>query len=608
MKIKAYESFRWVPESAKTLPSASPREIKVKMVIAKAGQISGNGRKYVREELRKAARTLTGKPINVNHDDKRIIGNIDVAEYDDQDDQLEAIGTITSQMYADRVRANDPSWKGWSLQADYFFNKCAHCDQRFEDMEPYKNHLAKEHGLKNTFIVEPLGIHLNGVAYVESPEVPGLTGTTKQLMETVQKGLSQLWETIINDYEKFEEENNKMNKIVSSVKKEEATAVGLAPKLAEAKIKIREEDTSLKHDCPTGEEWDPVEGKCVLIEAPVKEIREPPKPAQPIPTLTVPASQTIILRESKGIEKLSLAEPCSPELKACVNALIIDGKEESSAWAICKSKVGETSKVKLTELKTRSFEDWRSEGLSEESSALRVKEVRIMSENNRKLEEAINGIMDFLQVLKYNETKVKESFNKIIDEVQKPIQTKDYDLVIAEVTAGLNKITEHVNALPKDDVSWKETVANLPKDDDSWKTRVEVLEKREIPQDDKSWEQKCATKEDLLIMQETQKEIAAIKESSLKDHEKLETLLTGLDKFAQQFKVLETENASLKQKVEEKTEKTVKETLELKEVVENLKTTTENLTDKLKGQFKGAHQKPEVSSTPIQSDPAKGGK
>jgi chromosome segregation ATPase len=40
--------------------------------------------------------------------------------------------------------------------------------------------------------------------------------------------------------------------------------------------------------------------------------------------------------------KLQLGEPCSPELKACVDDLIAKGENESSAWAICKSKLEET--------------------------------------------------------------------------------------------------------------------------------------------------------------------------------------------------------------------------------------------------------------------------
>ena len=34
--------------------------------------------------------------------------------------------------------------------------------------------------------------------------------------------------------------------------------------------------------------------------------------------------------------------PCSPELKSCVDALIADGHDEGSAWAICRSKLGES--------------------------------------------------------------------------------------------------------------------------------------------------------------------------------------------------------------------------------------------------------------------------
>jgi hypothetical protein len=40
---------------------------------------------------------------------------------------------------------------------------------------------------------------------------------------------------------------------------------------------------------------------------------------------------------------LKIAEPCSPELRACVDDLISQGKDEASAWAICKSQLGESA-------------------------------------------------------------------------------------------------------------------------------------------------------------------------------------------------------------------------------------------------------------------------
>jgi hypothetical protein len=48
----------------------------------------------------------------------------------------------------------------------------------------------------------------------------------------------------------------------------------------------------------------------------------------------------------KGVEtnmekEKQLGEPCSPELRKCVDDLIAQGKPEESAWAICKSQLGE---------------------------------------------------------------------------------------------------------------------------------------------------------------------------------------------------------------------------------------------------------------------------
>ena len=38
----------------------------------------------------------------------------------------------------------------------------------------------------------------------------------------------------------------------------------------------------------------------------------------------------------------TVQEPCSPKLRACVDDLIAQGKPESSAWAICRSQIGES--------------------------------------------------------------------------------------------------------------------------------------------------------------------------------------------------------------------------------------------------------------------------
>jgi hypothetical protein len=43
-----------------------------------------------------------------------------------------------------------------------------------------------------------------------------------------------------------------------------------------------------------------------------------------------------------------VCEPCSPELRACVDALIAKGRPEDSAWAICKAQLGENLKEEDT--------------------------------------------------------------------------------------------------------------------------------------------------------------------------------------------------------------------------------------------------------------------
>jgi len=78
---------------------------KIKGVALRGGQTSRNGRKYVAEEIMKAARTLIGKPITINHDSNKIVGNVEWAEF--SGDELDYSGSVKNEQYATMIRSKD---------------------------------------------------------------------------------------------------------------------------------------------------------------------------------------------------------------------------------------------------------------------------------------------------------------------------------------------------------------------------------------------------------------------------------------------------------------------------------------------------------------------
>lgn len=552
------ESFEWVPESWKLLPTRT-NEVKVKMVIAKAGQISGNGRKYVREELNKAARTLDNQPINVNHDKKRVIGTIKATEYNDIEDQLEAVGIINSPMYTERIRANDPSWKGWSMQADYFYNECIHCHKRFESEESFMTHLIEEHNLKNNTIIEPHGIRFNGVAYVEAPEVPGLTGTKYEIMETKKKGKLELWETIIKEKEEWRKKA--MANIPAVITSEKHINIEQAKRLKEQEEPTQVEPT---HECGEGEHWDEKENKCVpnKVEEQEHECPEGEHWSDTEGKCVPDKKEEEPTREAK---EMHFGEPCSPELKACVDALIRDGKPEDSAWAICRSKIGESIKelkvIKAEAIATskpikpfNTIDEYVANGHSVDEGALILKQHLDETEFRKGVAETFAKVVANEDIQMHNVLALKAEVEQKLTEIYTLFSKVDKNL------------TETIKQLPKDDLGWKEPIKKLETTMKTINTNLQTLTEtiQAIPQDDLAWKE----------------QIVDLKAEQDKFLTELTTKLTNY-KTAVETPVgnLTKEVAEIKQKLEENT------TLKANETVE-VKTRLDNIEAKIKGRFK----------------------
>jgi len=192
------ESFRWMTPEFKTVDSGK-NTIKIKGVALKGNAISRNNRVYVESELEKAARSWIGKPVTINHNMNEKVGTVDWAEY--EDGALEYLATIKKQPYVNLLRTKSANIRGVSIEANYLHNQCPRCGERFYTEQEFHDHMNKVHFIKTDPTSHPHGIVGKALSLVLSPEEPGITGTTVELMETWQNQptISQLLETVIND-------------------------------------------------------------------------------------------------------------------------------------------------------------------------------------------------------------------------------------------------------------------------------------------------------------------------------------------------------------------------------------------------------------------------
>jgi hypothetical protein len=610
------ESFNWLTPELKVVDSGR-NSVKIKGVALRSNAISKNGRKYVDEELQKSARTWIGKPVTINHDMNKKAGTVEWMEHD-ADGNLEYVAVVNKQPYVDMIRMygrnpQESSIRGISVEANFLHNVCPECkkrgvEKRFYSEEEFHAHMHGEHFIKTNLTSEPHGIVGQALSLVVAPEVPGVEGTTIELMETEQHGLSRLLETVIQ----YREEKERMSNI--GIRKEGHVAVGKTGVITDGKQEVKEAFDWAKagytdlQDCISsndGASSSPQEYCLAIQNGKIHPKREP-------------AGQ-----EKPANVEMKLGEPCSPALKACVDDLIAAGHPDASAWAICRSKLGETKlgtvsppeKVQLTTQQTPTFEELRKEGLTEETSALQIKENRISNENNQKIEKTLNQITEALKVLAQNSSIIHGDALGKIEAVPKD------DLGWREI---------------KDDLGWKEHLEKHPQDDTSWKQKFEELKIPDIaPLEKKVAEIKIPDiaplekrvseikmpdleplNKDILALKDTVKILTEnnkkLEETNATKTKELEVLNAEFGKLKEMFlaetkefrglldvadkKVVEVtqsgeeyrkkaEAFEAKQK-EQETNK-VKETADLNAKVDSLKTDTDNLKDKLKPQFKG---------------------
>ncbi len=183
MSNKLYEKFTWLKQD---LIYAGPKGNKAQFKgIALLPTISGNGRKYVEEELHRSARTLVGKPLTLNHNSTKVLGDVTWAEF--ENGCIEYVAETKNPEYIEKLKdckrlAKEAYVKKWGR--DPIYGVSVEANYRFHDQQCVGGHCT----------IEPHGIIFNALSLVEDPEQPGVGGTTVELMETlnVEKRLSEM--------------------------------------------------------------------------------------------------------------------------------------------------------------------------------------------------------------------------------------------------------------------------------------------------------------------------------------------------------------------------------------------------------------------------------
>ena len=189
MSQKLFESYRWL------VPIETGQTQGKKVIVrgkALHATVSKNLKKYVVDELQRAARTLAQKYIDVNHEysvwaakkakfdagetalspgpKPKLKGNLYDAEY--EDGYVEYHGEVNYPEYVDKMVDRE------RMTASEYVKKWDKNPIRYVSVDAaYRFHRETDGTL------EPHGLIFNGLSLVEDPENPGVEGTSLEVME-----------------------------------------------------------------------------------------------------------------------------------------------------------------------------------------------------------------------------------------------------------------------------------------------------------------------------------------------------------------------------------------------------------------------------------------
>jgi len=258
MTLELKEKFSWMAPEFKVMDSGK-NTIRIRGVALKGNVVSRNKRRYVADALNKSAYTWIGKPVTINHDMTRKVGDVKWMEY--EDGALEYLADIKKQPYVDMLRNKSADIRGVSIEAAYLHNQCPRCNEKFYTEEDFHKHMHDEHFIKTDPTLEPHGIIGQALSLVLSPEEPGYSGTSIDLMEMYEKPVLRLLETVITT----EKEKTSYMKAIKG--KAAITPTKRITMHTAVKLKEQEDD----HGCAENEHWNSEQGKCVPNEVTEQE-------------------------------------------------------------------------------------------------------------------------------------------------------------------------------------------------------------------------------------------------------------------------------------------------------------------------------------------------
>ena len=264
------ESFEWMAPEFKVV-DAGKNTVRIKGIAMRSNVVSKNNRKYVDEELKKAARTWIGKPVTINHNMNQKVGNVVWMEYNRG--ALEYLADIKKNPYVTLLRDGSATLRGVSIEANYLHNRCPQCGEQFWSEESFHKHMRDEHYMLTDATKEVHGLIGTALSLVLSPEEPGYSDTSIELMEKYEKPVLQLLETVTN-YQKGKEDY--MKKLEKS-----KVAVSSVPRIT-AKPNIAKEDEDIKpgsHYC----EEHPDDPRCKEHKAAIHGSEQDETPSPPCP-------------------------------------------------------------------------------------------------------------------------------------------------------------------------------------------------------------------------------------------------------------------------------------------------------------------------------------
>jgi len=260
--LKAVESFRWMTDDFKT-QDAGKNTIHIKGIAVRSDTVSRNGKHYVDEELQKSARTWANCPITINHDPKRVVGNVIHAEY--EDGAIEYLAKISKEPYVKMLRDKSAEIRGVSIEADYLSMRCPKCNRMIADHDVFVKHMEDEHFIKNSNI-QPRGIVGRALSLVLSPEEPGVTDTTIELLETVS-GVNRLFEAVCQEHGILYSSDGVY---VGSSEQQEATPEYCREHPDDPRcVKAEEQEAPV---CKEGTVYDPETMKCIPVKEAIEKV------------------------------------------------------------------------------------------------------------------------------------------------------------------------------------------------------------------------------------------------------------------------------------------------------------------------------------------------